>query len=102
MSNQDPNSDEFMWASGGVIVKPQPAISPDLVIERITVSKHSIVAGPAIEPDSEVAEYVNQMIRRAEGNWFGKLFNCLFDACPSPLAEDYRRLSVDQARHCVS
>ena len=52
----------------------------------------TITSDPAIEPDSEVA-------RRVEGGWFGNLFGRLFDACQSPLTEDYRRLSVDVVRH---
>ena len=73
-----------------------------VVVDRTMVSKNSIVSNPAIEPDPAAVEYINQVICRAEGNWFGKLFDRLFNAMPSPHAEDYRSLSVDQARHGIS
>lgn len=106
MSKLDPDNDEFMCGKGGVIFQPQPATSPDMVIGKITITKHSLVADPAIEADPEAAEYINDMIRRAEGSWFSnifdRMFETLFEACPSPHAEDYRRRSVDITRACVS
>ncbi len=61
----------------------------------ITVTKHSITGQPANLPDG-VVQRIAYMV---DCSIFGQWFDDLFQAMPSPLTEDYRRLSVDRIRH---
>lgn len=69
---------------------------------NITISKDVIVGKPADLPDGVIerlAAHAECQIFIGLGMYMNSLFGSLLNSMPSPLTEDYRRLSVDTNRH---
>lgn len=69
---------------------------------NITISKHAIVGKPVDLPVGVVerlAAHAECQILMGLRMYMNSLFGSFFNSMPSPLTEDYRRLSVDTNRH---